>query len=129
MLFVVTLAYSYNRVLFCMAFVLREIPQLITLQSAMTHAESVVASRRNGEEVAANELQDKEVELNQSLEALLSAGFPPADPVVAEVKTLVKSVYETRIEVRPRYCTSILLLDRIHCRDVRTHSITKRQCR
>ena len=91
---------------FNLGFTLRAISQLVTLQSAMGKAESVVASCDNNAQFTASELQSHEAALNQNLEALLSGGLPQEDPIVGEATQLSSTLREMRmrIEVTPRHC-------------------------
>lgn len=96
-----------------MALALHVFTQLVALRRAMTESEALAVSRGNGEQVAASELQSCAEALNQTLQAVLSAGLPDADPVVADANNLVKTV---RDMVRPHHCA---------CSDVGTHSPAK----
>ena len=87
-----------------MVYVLHVMSQLKALGSTMADAESVVASRGNGGDVVASELQIRAEALDQQLAAVLSAGLPDADPVVADAKKLAKTLGKMRIEVMPRHC-------------------------
>ena len=90
---------------FNLGFTLRAISQLVTLQSAMGKAESVVASRDNKGQFTTSEMQSHEATLGQNLEALLSGGLPRKDPIVGEATQLLSTLSEMRmrIEVTPRH--------------------------
>ena len=103
-IFIIILTCSFDCVLVCMAFAPRITSQLMTLQSTMADAESIVASRGNRGDVVASELRSHAEALDQKLAAVLSAGLPDADPVVADAKKLAKTLGKMRIEVQPRHC-------------------------
>ena len=90
---------------FNLGFTLGVISQLVTLQSAMGKAESVVASRDNKGQFTTSEMQSQEAALRQDLEALLSGGLPRKDPIVGEATQLLSTLSEMRmrIEVTPRH--------------------------
>ena len=90
---------------FHLGFTLRVISQLVTLQSAMGKAESVVASRDNKGQFTTSEMQSHEATLGQNLEALLSGVLPRKDPIVGEATQLLSTLSEMRmrIEVTPRH--------------------------